>query len=159
MKSNDGYAVKTLMVADDWSYLCEMEVAAIRAFGTMAPGGYNLTAGGEGTLGFKATESQRKRQSDARRGVMNIGNKHSLGAVRSPETRAKLSAAMAGNKNGLGIVPSEEKKMKLSTAQKGKPRAPLSEEHKKKIGDAQRGRSLSDAHKAKISATKRNAGT
>lgn len=40
--------VEPLVFADDLGYLQELEQAAIKAFGTKAPGGYNMTAGGDG---------------------------------------------------------------------------------------------------------------
>lgn len=40
---------ETLVVADDIAYLRALEVAAIKAFNTLAPHGYNLVGGGEGT--------------------------------------------------------------------------------------------------------------
>lgn len=49
------------------------------------------------------------------------------------ETRAKLSKALKGNKNGLGHPCSEEKKKKISEAQKGRT---FTEEHKQKLSEA-----------------------
>ena len=46
------------------------------------------------------------------------------------EVRDKISKALKGNKNGLGKKCSEEKKRKISLAQKGKK---LTEEHKAKL--------------------------
>lgn len=46
------------------------------------------------------------------------------------ETREKIAKGLRGNKNGLGKPCSEEKKKKISEAQKGKT---LTEEHKKKL--------------------------
>jgi len=36
---------------DDWELLCLAEQEAINVFGTLAPGGYNLTVGGDGVVG------------------------------------------------------------------------------------------------------------
>lgn len=47
----DAFKVQTLVIADNWEYLCDLERKAIDAFGTRSPGGYNLTVGGEGVLG------------------------------------------------------------------------------------------------------------
>jgi hypothetical protein len=47
----ESFEIETLVVADDWGYLCELEKKAINVYGTKAPFGYNLTDGGEGVLG------------------------------------------------------------------------------------------------------------
>lgn len=71
------------------------------------------------------------------------------------EVREKMSIAMMGNKNGLGKICSEEKKKKISEAQKGKT---FSKEHRQNISIAKRGKShkpisvearkkIADAHK------------
>ena len=49
------------------------------------------------------------------------------------ETRQKISQAMIGNTNGLGHTCSEEKKRKISEAQKGRV---FTEEHKQKLSEA-----------------------
>ena len=51
----------------------------------------------------------------------------------SEDTKKKMSISMLGNKNGLGHPCSEEKKRKISNAQKGRQ---LSEEHKEKLSIA-----------------------
>lgn len=67
------------------------------------------------------------------------------------ETKRKISEALMGNKNGYGIKCSEEKKKKISDAQKGRK---LTEEHKRKLSLAKKGKhhaSPSDETKQKIS--------
>lgn len=49
------------------------------------------------------------------------------------ETRQKISQSMIGNQNGLGHPCSEEKKKKISEAQKGRS---FTEEHKQKLSEA-----------------------
>lgn len=49
------------------------------------------------------------------------------------ETKQKISQKMMGNKNGLGHPCSEEKKRKISEAQKGRE---FTEEHKQKLSEA-----------------------
>ena len=49
------------------------------------------------------------------------------------ETKQKISQAMMGNKNGLGHPCSEEKKKKISEAQKGRE---FTKEHKQKLSEA-----------------------
>lgn len=71
------------------------------------------------------------------------------------EVRKKMSKSMMGNQNGLGKPCSEEKKKKISDAQKGRS---FTEEHKMAISKAKKGKShkplnaesrkkIADAHK------------
>jgi hypothetical protein len=81
------------------------------------------------------------------------GGEGSSGAIHTPETRAKISAAMKGkNSPNYGKTLSPETKAKLSAAQKGKT---LSTETKAKISAAQKGKTLSLETKAKISAAQK----
>lgn len=66
------------------------------------------------------------------------------------EARRKKSISMLGNKNSLGHACSEEKKKKISEAQKGKI---FSEEHKKKLSEAASKRHVpcSESKKEKLS--------
>lgn len=68
----------------------------------------------------------------------------------SEDTKKKMSISMLGNKNGLGHPCSEEKKKKISNAQKGKQ---LSEEHKEKLSIAASQRTVpcSEEKKEKLS--------
>ena len=62
------------------------------------------------------------------------------------ETKQKISQSMIGNKNGLGHPCSEEKKKKISKAQKGKH---LTEEHKQKLSEAAKNRHTPCSDQAK----------
>lgn len=53
--------------------------------------------------------------------------------IMNPETKNKISNKLKGNTNGLGHPCSEEKKRKISKAQKGRK---LTEEHKQKLSEA-----------------------
>jgi group I intron endonuclease len=59
----DAFTVETLVIADKWDYLCDLERKAIAAFNTKAPHGYNLTDGGEGIVGRVHTETASKNMS------------------------------------------------------------------------------------------------
>ena len=66
------------------------------------------------------------------------------------EIRQIMSEKMKGNKNGLGKICSEEKKKKISEAQKGRK---LTDEHKRKLSEAKKGKTygpLSEERKKKI---------
>ena len=62
------------------------------------------------------------------------------------ETKQKISQSMMGNKNGLGRPCSEEKKKKISEAQKGKH---LTEKHKQKLSEAAKNRHAPCSDQAK----------
>ena len=113
--------------------------------------GYNMTEGGEGSIGLVHTEKTRKKMSRTRKGVpktdehkQNIskalmGENHpSWGKSPSDETRDKMSKSQTGRKGGmLGKSHSKATKQRLSDVNKGKT---LTDEHRKKISDAHRKR-------------------
>ena len=66
--------------------------------------------------------------------------------VMNEETKHKISQALMGNKNGLGHPCSEEKKRKISEAQKGRT---LTEEHKQKLSEAAKNRHTPCSEQAK----------
>jgi len=70
-----------------------------------------------------------------------IGNKHSLGAVKSEETIEKLRKA------NIGKVCTEETKRKISESLKGWSPPPKSEETKRKMSDSKKGKKFSETHK------------
>lgn len=59
--------------------------------------------------------------------------------IMNEETKQKISQAMMGNQNGLGHPCSEEKKKKISEAQKGRK---FTEEHKQKLSEAAKNRHI-----------------
>lgn len=151
----------------------DTEVALIEAIGRGKYGPLaNLTDGGEGTSGVAVSEEQKEiRRQRFIGNTLNKGRKQSpeeiekrrlslLGKKRSPEDRERMSPRFfaPGNKLGLGTKRSDESRKKISDALKGKP---LSEEHKKKLSDAKKGNQnrLGKFHspetRAKISASKR----
>lgn len=66
--------------------------------------------------------------------------------VMNEETKQKISQSLMGNKNGLGHPCSEEKKKKISEAQKGRR---LTEEHKQKLSEAAKKRHIPCSEQAK----------
>lgn len=92
-----------LVEADCPKYLRLLERRAIAVFGTKAPAGYNLTDGGDGATGRKATDESRARMSVAQSLTWAdeaTRNKRSRGISRArvalwadPEVRAEMIAA------------------------------------------------------------------
>ena len=83
----------------------------IRSRDTKAPNGYNMTDGGEGTSGIKRSPEYRAKLSAAMTGEKN----HRYGKKNTPEHRAKISAGNLGKK-----IPEETCK-NISAALTGKP--------------------------------------
>lgn len=101
---------ETLVVSDDWAYLCDIERRAIKAFGTLKPGGYNLTEGGDGVVGLRPRlgiphTAESKAKMSARR----------KGRPLSPSQRANVVAALVGNQYGLGHQQSDEHRNAIRT--------------------------------------------
>jgi group I intron endonuclease len=149
-----GFDAKVLVIASDWDYLCNLEQKAIAAFGTMAPGGFNLTLGGEGRQGYTYSEAERVAMSEARKGKGMGPRPHAKGwshddATKrkiseagkgrhfSDKTRAKIGAMKIGNINRLGQEVSAETREKIANAQRGRI---FTEEHRLNLSIAARNR-------------------
>jgi group I intron endonuclease len=76
---------------------------------TKFPHGYNLTDGGEGIIGFVFSEESKQKMRNSAKGQ-----------TRSKESNEKRRIAMLGNKHGLGKKHTEEHKMKIGIASTGK---------------------------------------
>lgn len=106
-----------------------------------AEGYYNLAPTAGSTLGFKQDEEFKARQS-AR--LMGSGNP--MFGKKRPDVGERMRAVHTGRKL------TDEHKQKCSAALKGRSAStPMSEERKKKIGDANRGKIRTESHRAKIS--------
>jgi hypothetical protein len=92
--------------------------------------GFNLRKHARSNLGIKYSEESKQRISDAHRGV-----------PLDEERRKRM----------LGKPVSKETRLKISEAQRGRPRAPHSEETKRKLSEANRGKTLSAEHRQKLS--------
>lgn len=78
----DSFVREVLAEEEDWNLLCNMERDAIKAHGTFAPAGYNVTTGGEGICGPR----------DARvRAIISVAQKKRFAR---PGERAKALAAL-----------------------------------------------------------------
>jgi group I intron endonuclease len=122
----DAFKIEIIDKADTIKELNEKEVKWIAAFSCISPNGYNLSAGGGGTIGVRRTEEEKE---NLRR--LWLGNKHALGHRDTKETRAQKSASR------IGLKHSEKTKAKIGKAHKGrvfseKTRAQMSESAKKK---------------------------
>lgn len=136
----DAFTVESIMEHDDAEYLRDvMEPKFIAEYKTNVDGGrgYNLTAGGEGAIGWTPSEETKRKISEANKGK-----------VRSDEVRKRLSDLKKG------VVPwmknkkhSEDSKTKMSLSKRGKPSPkkgikgkPHSEETKRKMSESHKKR-------------------
>ena len=107
--------------------------------------GYNLTDGGDGTVGLKPWNKGKQHSEETKR---KIGDRRK-GKHHSEDSKQKMSESHKGNKNPLyGKHLSEETKKKMSESRKGRQ---LSVEHKKKLSNSHKGKCFSEEHKRKIS--------
>lgn len=125
--------------------------------------GYNITSGGDGSIGRPVSEETRRKIGDA-----NRGHKH------TEETKRKMSERLLGNKLALGLCLSEEARIKIGEKSKGNQYAKgyrhteemkrhLSEVHKgytpsaetiEKLRQINTGRKASEETRMKISESK-----
>jgi group I intron endonuclease len=128
------FMIETLEVVTDVSLLNEREIHWIAE---LAPH-YNMTAGGEGIVGFKHSSHTREQM---RQRV--LGEKNPIyGSPRSEETRRKLSEAQTGKTH------SEETRAKMRIDRKGRPKP---EGFGAKISAAHKGRVISEEARRKMS--------
>jgi group I intron endonuclease len=163
----ENFKVETLVIADDWQYLCDLERKAIIAFGTRAPTGYNLTAGGEGVLDRVHTEEAAKNMSAGqllRQQRPEEREKMKLAAKKSGDIAAEKWAAIR-----VDGLPKWKREKRDRTLRAGSPelRELISRNSKtaharpevaEKVKAAARARAASPEWKAKMSASKKGAG-
>lgn len=76
--------------------------------------GYNITSGGDGVRGFKHTDAAKAKMSICKTGINHPNfNKHL-----SESTRIKIATRLIGNQNAVGAVRSDETKQRMSDAKK-----------------------------------------
>lgn len=173
------FTMTLLGEASSWEELCAMEQAAIASYQTFHPHGYNMTHGGDGTLGRLHSEDTKQRIAAKKRGIplqlhvrLAVSQCHK-GIPKSPEQRLKISEAQRGEKNhhfgkgmsddlkqkllevntgnqyGLGRTLSSEARAYLSSIRKGKTHTAAT---KAKIAESKLGKPRSEDTKAKVAA-------
>lgn len=133
----------------DASKLNDAESRWVKRLGTLVPGGYNLTLGGDGSYGFKHNAETRRKMSAKAKEVWQRSSHQKLmsqvhtGQTHTPESRSRISKSL------LGRTVSDEIRAKISTGNKahvaniarlrrGVHRTPHSEESKAKMVIAQK---------------------
>jgi group I intron endonuclease len=118
---------KILAIFDNASAAAYHEQAAILKFETLAPDGYNLTAGAPFTqYGGPWSEEASLKRSESQKGHAP----RPAGFHHSEETKAKMRASAKLIEHSVGWHHSDEARANMSRAQKGHP---ISEETKAKI--------------------------
>lgn len=145
------FVFEVLAVGPAGSWLDDLEIAAIAAYGSLAGQGYNVSEGGCGSRGNKNFLGK-KHTPEAKQkiGLANLGKKH------TPEARANMSAAHKGKTHAgsfvVGYKHPEETKRRMSETRKGVPKTGQGLENIRRGCDARRGKSLSSEHRANLSA-------
>ena len=146
---NFEYTVLVRVTGDDHKEIKDclntLEIGFIRMYDTIN-NGYNLAEGGSGNHGCVRSEETRKKISESLKGHPPVNK----GKPQSEETKKKISNSLLGNIPwNKGKKMSSEYKNKLSEAHKGQkswnkglklPSHITTDETRKKIGDANRGR-------------------
>lgn len=148
---------------DTLEALAAAERELIASLGSFGPGGYNLTAGGEGTFGFRHTPEEVEARRQRRTGTKHTEEAKAkiraahAGKTLSPEHLAKLVAANTGRKMpegfGLGrkMTPENiEKLRKRATGNKWSVGIKRTEAQKEHMRAMSTGRRHTDEAKAKI---------
>jgi group I intron endonuclease len=133
----DNFTIEMLVAVNTKEESNFYECALIKALGTKAPDGYNLTDGGDGGTGYVFTDEQRRKVSEGQ-----------MGRKMSEKARAKLMERNKGNKFSLGTKMSEEHRLKLIALNTG---SKLSDETRANMSKAQKGRRHTEETKRKIS--------
>lgn len=161
---HENFLLTTLVIVRSKEEANRYECGLIKSRNTKRPNGYNLTDGGDGVVGLDEESKEKIRK-------VLIGNKHTLGLKHTALARKHMSEAQMGHKSsctpegdekrrqimkGRKRPPfSDEWKKNMSLARKGKTGRKHSPETILKMSLAKKGKSMSQETKRKISETRR----
>lgn len=142
----ENFSVRVYLL-EKFEHLPELERMLIAECNCLVPRGYNMTLGGEGTLGFRAPQESIDRAALARTGL-----KH------TEATKELMRVARYANNHQKGVKLSEERKLEIAEhTRRIHTGLKRSEETKSNISKSKIGKGLggvvSDEVRAKISAT------
>ena len=131
--------IKSCASKEEMDYWEKFFIVALKS---KIPYGYNMTDGGEGTIGIERTPEYRAKLSVRFSGENNpfYGKHH------KDETRAKISAKKKGTHH------TKETRAKMSEKRKGVPKSP---ETRAKIAAVRKGKTFSAEHRAKLAEASR----
>lgn len=127
----ENFRIEEIGQAPDFEALKRLEVALIAQENSVAPAGYNLTTGGEGTHGYKHSEELRRKHGDAVR-----GKKWTAKQTEHMRTIMKGRTITWGDKIAIakkGQGPSTEQSAAHSAKMRGRKKPPRSPEHRIKL--------------------------
>jgi group I intron endonuclease len=123
----ENFSIEPIVEVSTRELANEFEREYILRYLTRAPNGYNLSDGGDGSLGHKVSEKSKKIISEKLK-----GNQCALGSIRTPEMRAHLSDVSKNMSMGQRQLL-REARLKQTDPRLGKYH---SEESKKRMSDA-----------------------
>lgn len=147
----DAFTRVVLAEEAEWGTLCEMEKRAIIEHGTFAPGGYNVTPGGEGTLGPISPEARERVAAAQKKRFEDPEERRKLleqGAKGRAITSAKAEVRKAARK---AYLASPEFKQAHAAATKAGMADP---EVQRKVREKAKARAADPAWREKISASR-----
>jgi len=120
----------------------EREIYWINKLNSIYPNGFNLTKGGDGKVGVKASLQTKNLMSKQRKGVSQLQRFINVYGEKEGKTRFEIYITNQ-KKSRKGKPKSEETKLKLSQSHKGKNHKKMSQETKNKISQSNKGRVFS----------------
>lgn len=115
--------------------------------------GYNMTDGGEGSVGRPISDDAKRKMSEKLKGRFAGEKNPFYGKTHTDEVRKKISEKCRGREApNKGLPMSDEQKAKISAALQGNV---ISEQTRQKLRNARLGVSRSDATKQKMSAARK----
>lgn len=120
----DGFSSEVLGTFDSWDEATKREVEAISQHGSMCPYGYNMTGGGEGTLGVK-------KSIEARRRIGEASSQRNAGRTLTEVHKQRVGDAFRGKP----LAEATKEKMRDAARLRNSlsPRGPMSQDQKDKI--------------------------
>ena len=106
----DSFIIEQIDSAEDFKKLKELEKKHIKSYNCIYPNGYNLTAGGQGVLGFKFSEERKQKLSAAGkiRGNANMITKEAIEKYRISRIGQKRTVlqkmTISTNRIGKGLL-------------------------------------------------------
>jgi group I intron endonuclease len=106
----DSFIIEQIDSAEDFKKLKELEKKHIKSYNCIYPNGYNLTAGGQGVLGFKFSEERKQKLSAAGkiRGNANMITKEAIEKSRISRIGQKRTVlqkmTISTNRIGKGLL-------------------------------------------------------